>query len=111
MLAGGQGFTCTRASPAPGCSCHACASGFTRGYLRHLDRCNEMLGPMLGTLHNLRYYQRLMARMREAIDAMKELAPPNVYWYTDETGRFRFQPMPTTPTFLPGPMFQCLRGE
>ena len=50
-----------------GCDCHACANGFTRSYLRHLDRCNEMLGPMLGTLHNLRYYQRLMAQMRAAI--------------------------------------------
>jgi queuine tRNA-ribosyltransferase len=50
-----------------GCDCRACAGGFTRSYLRHLDRCNEMLGPMLGTAHNLRYYQRLMAQMREAI--------------------------------------------
>ncbi|MEG3157219.1 tRNA guanosine(34) transglycosylase Tgt [Lysobacter zhanggongensis] len=50
-----------------GCDCHACAGGFSRSYLRHLDRCNEMLGPMLGTLHNLRHYQRLMADMREAI--------------------------------------------
>ncbi len=51
-----------------GCDCHACANGFTRAYLRHLDRCNEMLAPMLGTLHNLRYYQRLMAQMRAAIE-------------------------------------------
>ena len=51
-----------------GCDCHACANGFTRAYLRHLDRCNEMLAPMLGTLHNLRYYQRLMAEMRAAIE-------------------------------------------
>ena len=50
-----------------GCDCYACRNGFSRSYLRHLDRCNEMLGPMLGTLHNLRYYQRLMAGMREAI--------------------------------------------
>ncbi|MDQ3206701.1 MAG: tRNA guanosine(34) transglycosylase Tgt [Pseudomonadota bacterium] len=50
-----------------GCDCYACANGFTRSYLRHLDRCNEMLGPMLGTQHNLRHYQRLMAGMREAI--------------------------------------------
>ena len=50
-----------------GCDCVACAGGFSRSYLRHLDRCNEMLGPMLGTLHNLRHYQRLMAGMREAI--------------------------------------------
>ena len=52
-----------------GCDCQACAGGFSRSYLRHLDRCNEMLGPMLGTLHNLRYYQRLMAQVREAIAA------------------------------------------
>ncbi|MES2857663.1 MAG: tRNA guanosine(34) transglycosylase Tgt [Pseudomonadota bacterium] len=51
-----------------GCDCHACANGFSRSYLRHLDRCNEMLAPMLGTLHNLRYYQRLMAQMRAAIE-------------------------------------------
>ena len=50
-----------------GCDCYACRNGFSRSYLRHLDRCNEMLAPMLGTLHNLRYYQRLMAQMREAI--------------------------------------------
>ena len=52
----------------PGCDCYACANGFSRSYLRHLDRCNEMLAPMLGTLHNLRYYQRLMAQMRAAIE-------------------------------------------
>ena len=51
-----------------GCDCVACAGGFSRSYLRHLDRCNEMLGPVLGTLHNLRYYQRLMAGMRGAIE-------------------------------------------
>ena len=51
-----------------GCDCVACAGGFSRAYLRHLDRCNEMLAPMLGTLHNLRYYQRLMAQMRHAIE-------------------------------------------
>ncbi len=50
-----------------GCVCYTCEGGFSRSYLRHLDRCNEMLGPMLGTLHNLRHYQRLMADMREAI--------------------------------------------
>ena len=51
-----------------GCDCYSCANGFSRSYLRHLDRCNEMLAPMLGTLHNLRYYQRLMAQMRQAIE-------------------------------------------
>lgn len=53
----------------PECSCYACASGFSRAYLRHLDRCNEMLGPMLATIHNLHYYQELMTSIRDAIDA------------------------------------------
>jgi queuine tRNA-ribosyltransferase len=52
-----------------GCGCYACSNGFTRSYLRHLDRCNEMLAPMLGTLHNLWYYQKLMADIRAAIEA------------------------------------------
>ena len=51
----------------PGCGCYACRNGYSRSYLRHLDRCNEMLAPMLGTLHNLWYYQKLMADMRAAI--------------------------------------------
>lgn len=53
----------------PACTCYACASGFSRSYLRHLDRCNEMLGAMLGTIHNLHYYQELMAQIRTAIEA------------------------------------------
>jgi queuine tRNA-ribosyltransferase len=52
-----------------GCGCYACSNGYTRAYLRHLDRCNEMLAPMLGTLHNLWYYQKLMADIRAAIEA------------------------------------------
>jgi queuine tRNA-ribosyltransferase len=52
-----------------GCGCPACAGGFSRAYLRHLDRCNEMLAPILGTLHNLWHYQVLMAEMRAAIAA------------------------------------------
>ena len=50
-----------------GCDCHACAGGFSRAYLRHLDRCNEILGCQLATAHNLRYYQRLMGALRDAI--------------------------------------------
>ena len=50
-----------------GCDCHACAGGFSRAYLRHLDRCNEILGCQLATAHNLRYYQRLMDGLRNAI--------------------------------------------
>ena len=51
-----------------GCGCYTCSHGYTRAYLRHLDRCNEMLAPILGTLHNLWHYQALMAWMRSAIE-------------------------------------------
>ncbi len=50
------------------CSCHTCASGFSRAYLHHLDRCGEMLGPMLATIHNLHYYVNLMREVRQALD-------------------------------------------
>ncbi len=50
----------------PGCPCPAC-SRHSRAYLHHLFRCEEMLGPMLLTWHNLTYYQRLMQGMRAAI--------------------------------------------
>ncbi len=52
----------------PSCSCHCCA-GFSRAYLHHLDRCGEMLGPMLASIHNLHYYVNLMRELREALDA------------------------------------------
>jgi queuine tRNA-ribosyltransferase len=48
-----------------GCPCAACR--YSRGYLRHLFMAHEMLGPMLVSVHNLTYYQRLMTRAREAI--------------------------------------------
>jgi len=51
----------------PGCDCGTCMGGFTRSYLRHLDKCNEILASMLATTHNLRYYVRLMERLRAAI--------------------------------------------
>ena len=50
------------------CGCYTCRR-YSRSYLRHLDKCGEMLGPRLGTLHNLHYYQRLMADLRGAIRA------------------------------------------
>jgi queuine tRNA-ribosyltransferase len=49
------------------CGCYTCRSGFSRAYLRHLDKCSEMLGPMLATIHNLHYYQELMSGLRDAI--------------------------------------------
>jgi queuine tRNA-ribosyltransferase len=61
------------------CTCHACrpstspdgqiSGGFSRAYLHHLERCGEMLGPMLASLHNLHYYLNLMREMRQALDA------------------------------------------
>jgi queuine tRNA-ribosyltransferase len=50
------------------CSCTACR-GFSRAYLHHLDRCGEMLGPMLCSIHNLHYYLNLMREVRAALDA------------------------------------------
>jgi queuine tRNA-ribosyltransferase len=44
------------------------AGGFSRAYLHHLDRCGEMLGPMLASIHNLHYYLNLMREIREALD-------------------------------------------
>ena len=63
------------------CTCYACAGtsglayadggreGFSRAYLHHLDRCAEMLGPMLASIHNLHYYLNLMSEVRAALDA------------------------------------------
>ncbi|WP_350294824.1 tRNA guanosine(34) transglycosylase Tgt [Limnohabitans sp. Rim8] len=71
------------------CTCYACAGhpfdaapgsggvswdqggrgGFSRAYLHHLDRCGEMLGPMLSTIHNLHYYLNLMREVRASLDA------------------------------------------
>ncbi len=50
------------------CTCYTCRN-FTRAYLHHLQRTNEMLGARLNTFHNLFYYQQLMSEMRAAIEA------------------------------------------
>jgi queuine tRNA-ribosyltransferase len=52
--------------PDPECSCYTC-SHYSLAYLRHLEKCGEILGPRLATLHNLHYYQQRMADLREAI--------------------------------------------
>jgi queuine tRNA-ribosyltransferase len=56
------------------CACYTCkgsgasaGGGFSRAYLHHLDRCGEMLGPMLATIHNLHHYLNLMREVREAL--------------------------------------------
>jgi len=61
------------------CTCYACqgttaadgtvSGGFSRAYLHHLERCGEMLGPMLSSIHNLHYYLNLMREVREALEA------------------------------------------
>ena len=63
------------------CTCYACAGasgvaysqggreGFSRAYLHHVERCGEMLAPMLATVHNLHYYLHLMSEVRAALDA------------------------------------------
>ena len=52
----------------PACDCYTCQN-YSRAYLHHLDRCDEMLGPRLNTIHNLHYYLKLMQRIRSAIEA------------------------------------------
>ncbi len=61
------------------CSCYTCrgttaadgtvTGGFSRAYLHHLERCGEMLAPMLASIHNLHYYLNLMREVREALEA------------------------------------------
>jgi len=50
------------------CTCYTCRN-FSRAYMHHLDRCGEMLGPMLASIHNLHYYLNLMQEVRNALDA------------------------------------------
>ena len=52
------------------CDCYTCQN-FSRAYLYHLDKCKEMLGAQLNTIHNLRYYQNLMRGLRSAIEQGK----------------------------------------
>jgi queuine tRNA-ribosyltransferase len=52
----------------PACDCYTCQH-YSRAYVRHLQQCNEILGARLATLHNLRHYQVVMARIRNAIGA------------------------------------------
>ena len=52
------------------CDCYTCTN-FSRSYLHHLDKCGEILGAQLNTIHNLRYYQTLMSDIRKAIEVGK----------------------------------------
>lgn len=55
------------------CDCYTCKN-FTRSYLHHLDKCKEMLGAQLNTIHNLRFYQQHMANIRQAISENRLMA-------------------------------------
>jgi queuine tRNA-ribosyltransferase len=73
----------------PSCDCYTC-SNFSRAYLHHLDKCGEMLGAQLNTIHNLHYYQTVMRELRQAIEerrlgayreefyARQNLVPPSI---------------------------------
>jgi queuine tRNA-ribosyltransferase len=52
----------------PHCDCYTCRH-YSLAYLRHLEKCGEILGSRLGTIHNLYYYQKLMRDLRAAIEA------------------------------------------
>ena len=59
-----------RDNPSPimeGCDCYACKSGFSRAYLHHLHKSDEMLGGILASIHNIRYLIRMCEEMRAAI--------------------------------------------
>ncbi|HNP37279.1 MAG TPA: tRNA guanosine(34) transglycosylase Tgt [Woeseiaceae bacterium] len=55
------------APPDPDCSCYTCRN-YSLAYLRHLEKCGEILGPRLATIHNLHYYQELMRSIQTAIE-------------------------------------------
>jgi queuine tRNA-ribosyltransferase len=61
------GFARDFTQPEPGCDCYTCQH-YTRAYLHHLFHAHEILGPMLATIHNVRFIVRLVDRIREAID-------------------------------------------
>ena len=55
----------------PSCDCEACASGFSRAYLHHLFAANEILSAILASIHNVRFYQRLVQEARAAIQGAR----------------------------------------
>ena len=72
------------------CDCYTC-SNFSRAYLYHLEKCGEMLGAQLNTIHNLRYYQTLMAGLRGAIER-GQLAAFTEQFYLDQQREAQSQP-------------------
>ncbi len=68
-----------------GCPCYTCQH-YSRAYLKHLDKCNEMLGPRLATIHNLYFYQQLMRELREAIAQGRLRAYVDDFYYRMSQG-------------------------
>jgi queuine tRNA-ribosyltransferase len=66
------------------CGCYACRH-FSRGYMHHLQRVNEILGARLATIHNLFYYHQLMAELRDAVAA--DALPAYVARFRSERAR------------------------
>ena len=62
-----QKYTTDHSPIDPECDCETCRN-FTKGYIRHLFKANEILGMRLATIHNLHFYNKLMERIREALD-------------------------------------------
>jgi queuine tRNA-ribosyltransferase len=75
------------------CDCYTCKN-YSRSYLHHLDRCNEILGARLNTMHNLRHYQLLMQGLRDAI------AAGNLEQFVEQFYTKRGLPVPTLETTL-----------
>jgi queuine tRNA-ribosyltransferase len=67
------------------CGCYTCRN-YSRAYLKHLDRCTEMLGARLASIHNLYYYQQLMSELRQAISEQR-LAAWVAEFYLKRGGR------------------------
>jgi queuine tRNA-ribosyltransferase len=72
----------------PGCDCYTCRN-YSRSYLRHLDKCGEILGSHLNTVHNLYFYQRLMREIRGAIEAGRFEAYAAEFYALKEAGSSR----------------------
>lgn len=71
----------------PGCGCYTCRN-YSRAYLKHLDKCGEILGSRLATIHNLHYYQDLMRDLRNGI------AGGNLEGFVERFYRERGKPVP-----------------
>lgn len=73
----------------PHCDCYTCKN-FSRAYLHHLDKCGEILGAQLNTIHNLRHYQVIMAELRDAIAGQRLQAYIQAFYQRQDKNRLAF---------------------